>query len=80
MVWNNKVIQSVDNLRQYVLLNQLEDFEYGNNKFELQRKRLNRKEVLCKNDPQTDFMEFQKCSVIVCLGQTYLGIDGFYVY
>ena len=73
MVWNNKVIQSVNNLGQIVLLNQLEDFEYGNIKFELQRKRLNRRKVLCKSDPQTDFMEIRKCSIIVCLGQIYIG-------
>ena len=46
MIWNNMVPQIVDNLRQIVLLNQLEGFEYENIKVELQEKRLNRKEVL----------------------------------
>ena len=46
MIWNNMVIQIVDNLRQIVLLNQLEDFEYENIKVELQKKRLDRQEVL----------------------------------
>ena len=55
-------------------------FEYKNIKVWNARKASELYEGVVKSDPQTDFMENLKCSVIVCLGQIYTGNRCFCMY